>query len=52
MVINYILSMELKHQPTEKEYETINDSPDAITFSWDITTTPVPVTGFKPTSTC
>jgi hypothetical protein len=40
-----------KAAPTEKGYETINDSPDAITFSWDITTTPVPVTGFKPTST-
>lgn len=37
--------------PTEKAYETINDSPDAITFSWEITTTPVPVTGHKPTST-
>ena len=37
--------------PSEKAYETINDSPDAITFSWEITTTPVPVTGHKPTST-
>ena len=40
-----------KAAPSEKGYETINDSPDAITFSWDITTIPVPVTGFKPTST-
>lgn len=40
-----------KASPTEKGYETINDSPDAITFSWDITTTPVPVTEFNPTST-
>lgn len=40
-----------KAAPSEKGYETINDSPDAITFSWDITTTPVPITGFKPTST-
>lgn len=39
-----------KATPTEKSYESINVSPDAITFSWDITTTPVPVTGFKPTS--
>lgn len=39
-----------KAAPSEKGYETINDSPDAITFSWDITTTPVPVTGFKPTA--
>src|SRR5690606_5709355 len=39
-----------KAAPSEKGYETINDSPDAITFSWDITTPPVPVTGFKPTA--
>lgn len=37
--------------PSEKSYETINDSPDAITFSWECTTTPVAVTGFKPVST-
>lgn len=36
--------------PSEKAYATINDSPEAIAFSWDITTTPVPVTGYKPTS--
>jgi hypothetical protein len=36
--------------PSEKAYATINDSPEAITFSWEITTTPVPVTDFKPTS--
>lgn len=36
--------------PSEKAYNTINDSPEAITFSWEITTTPAPVTGFKPTS--
>lgn len=36
--------------PSEKGYTTISDSPDAITFSWDITTTPVNVSGFKPTS--
>jgi hypothetical protein len=36
--------------PSEKQYETINDSPDAITFSWDFDTTPIPVTGYKPTS--
>jgi hypothetical protein len=36
--------------PSEKAYATINDSPEAITFSWEVTTTPVPVTGFKPTS--
>jgi len=36
--------------PSEKAYATINDSPEAIAFSWDITTTPVPVTGLKPTS--
>lgn len=36
--------------PSEKSYATINDSPEAITFSWSVTTTPVNVTGFKPTS--
>jgi hypothetical protein len=36
--------------PSEKAYATINDSPEAISFSWEITTTPVPVTGLKPTS--
>lgn len=36
--------------PSEKAYNTINDSPEAITFSWEITTTPVPVTGLRPTS--
>ena len=37
--------------PSEKGYATINDSPEAITFSWEVTTTPVSVTGFKPTAT-
>ena len=37
--------------PSEKSYETVNDSPDAITFSWEISTTPVPVKGYKPVST-
>ena len=36
--------------PSEKAYSTINDSPEAITFSWEVSTTPVAVTGFKPTS--
>lgn len=36
--------------PSEKAYATINDSPEAITFSWELTTTPVNVTGFKPTA--
>jgi hypothetical protein len=36
--------------PSEKAYGTINDSPEAITFSWEITTTPAPVTGMNPTS--
>lgn len=36
--------------PSEKAYQTINDSPNAITFSWTISTTPVNVTGFQPTS--
>lgn len=37
--------------PSEKPYNTINDSPEAITFSWELTTTPVSVEGFKPTAT-
>jgi hypothetical protein len=36
--------------PSEKAYATINDSPEAITFSWEVTTTPVLVAGFKPTA--
>lgn len=39
-----------KAQPSEKGYKTINDSPEAITFSWTIETTPVPVSGYKPTA--
>lgn len=37
--------------PSEKSYQTINDSPEAITFSWEVATTPVEVKGFKPTAT-
>lgn len=36
--------------PSEKAYATINDSPEAITFSWEVTTIPVAVPGFKPTA--
>ena len=36
--------------PSEKAYATINDSPEAITFSWEVTTTPVNVIGMKPTA--
>ena len=36
--------------PSEKAYATINDSPEAITFSWELTTTPVEVAGHKPTA--
>lgn len=36
--------------PSEKAYSTINDSPEAITFSWEFSTTPVNVTGHKPTA--
>ena len=37
--------------PSEKGYSTINDSPEAITFSWEVSTTPENVTGHKPTAT-
>ena len=36
--------------PSEKSYNTVNDSPEAITFSWEVSTTPVNVTGHKPTA--
>jgi hypothetical protein len=36
--------------PSEKAFSTINDSPEAITFSWEVTTTPVSVEDFKPTA--
>ena len=36
--------------PSERAYATINDSPEAITMSWELSTTPVTVTGFKPTA--
>lgn len=36
--------------PSEKGYQTINDSPEAITFSWSVTTTPVPVKDHKPSA--
>ena len=37
--------------PSEKAYSTINDSPEAMTLSWEVSTTPVTVDGFKPTAT-
>lgn len=37
-------------KPSQKEYATVNDSPEAITFSWEMSTTPVEVPGFKPTA--
>ena len=37
--------------PSEKAYATINDSPEPTTFSWELSTTPVTVTGYSPTST-
>lgn len=36
--------------PTQKQYSSVNDSPDAITLSWEFSTTPVEVTGYKPTA--
>lgn len=39
-----------KAKPSEKAYQTVNDSPEAITFSWEVSTTPVNVEGFKPTA--
>ena len=39
-----------KAAPSEKAYATVNDSPEAITFSWEVSTTPVEVPGLKPTA--
>lgn len=39
-----------KASPSEKAYATVNDSPEAATFSWEISTTPALVTGLKPTA--
>lgn len=36
--------------PSQKQYQTVNDSPSAITFSWEVKTTPVNVSGLKPTA--
>lgn len=36
--------------PSERSYETINDSPDAITLSWEFDTTPITVSGYKVTA--
>ena len=36
--------------PSERAYATVNDSPEAMTLSWELTTTPVAVTGHKPTA--
>lgn len=37
--------------PSSKSFETVNDSPSAIEFSWEISTTPIPVEGYQPTAT-
>ncbi|MBQ8134780.1 MAG: hypothetical protein IJ192_10315 [Clostridia bacterium] len=37
--------------PTDKSYSTINDTPDAVTFSWDVSTNQVVIEGYKPTAT-
>lgn len=39
-----------KVSPSERTYETVNDSPEGMTFSWEFSTTPVGVTGYNPTS--
>ncbi len=39
-----------KASPSEKGYSTVNDSPEAATLSWELTTTPVTIEGFKPTA--
>lgn len=39
-----------KASPSEKEYQSVSDSPEPVEMSWEYTTTPVPVKGHKPTS--
>lgn len=39
-----------KASPSEVSHATVNDSPEPVTFSWEVTTTPVAVTGYKPVS--
>lgn len=39
-----------KASPSEKNRDTVNDSPEVVNFSWEVTTTPVTVEGFKPTA--
>lgn len=39
-----------KASPSEKGYQTVNDSPEAISFSWEVSTTPIPVTDHRPTA--
>lgn len=46
----YHLAWGLTASPSEQTHDTINDSPDATTLSWEYTSTPVNVTGYKPTS--
>lgn len=38
-------------KPSQKEYQTVNNDPSAIELSWEVSTTPVKVTGMKPTAT-
>lgn len=44
------LAYNLSVSPSEQSYDTVNESPDAATMSWDAEGTPVPVTGYKPTA--
>lgn len=50
--LGYVLHLAygLQAAPSEKSHTTINDSPEATTFSWSVSSTPVPVTGYGPTA--
>lgn len=39
-----------KAKPSEKSHSTVNESPEAMTLSWEVTTTPVDIEGYKPTA--
>ena len=47
----YTLNQACLAAPSEADYSSVNDSPEAATMSWEVSTTPVEVDGFKPTAT-
>ena len=46
----YHLAWGLKASPSDQTHETVNDSPEASSLSWEAKSTPIKVTGYKPVS--